>query len=564
MIVRVVSAAALAALLVAPAFSAGGAAGMKSDLGFDVRVVDPLTKVFPDSQLQVSTGQKIVIDAARNEYESAQLVVHADSKIKSLTVDVSGLKGLSEIAPHLKVNFLGWVTVSKGSAETPAEYKIGKIPGEFPDPLLDARSVSVGAGLNQPVWLTAFIPEQTAPGAYTGTVSVTADGVTSKVPLRVKVHAVTVPNARTLYVTNWLFTDKFASYHGVTKWSEGFWKILGEYARFMADHRQNVVLTPLMELITGADDGNGNLTFEFSKFDRWVEIFKKAGVQYIEGSHLGGRGDWEAADFDGSWPQITKPDGTLVQFLGMKTTSDEERKFLSQFLPAIQKHLEEKGWLDTYMQHLVDEPIPANAESYKKLSAVVKEFAPKFRIMDACMAKEIAGAIDIWVPLTSEYDVSKDFFIQRQKAGDEVWFYTCLAPKGKYMNRFIDYPLLATRLLHWANFKYGVTGYLHWGFNFWPADPYKDLEPNWGGSTFLPPGDSHIVYPGKHTLLSSIRMEAMRDGLEDFEMLQLLAKRNPGKAREISDSVIKSLTDYSIDTVIFRKARLALLNALEK
>lgn len=536
---------------------------MKSDMGFSVYVVDPLVKVFPDSQFTSGNDEKIVVNAARNEYESAQLAVHSNKPIESLSVYAAKLKGASEIVPVVKTNFVGWVTISKGNPETPPEYKIGTIPGKFPDPLTEAKSVSVAAGTNQPVWLTIHVPEDTVPGAYTGIVCVTADEKTVEVPLVVKVFSATVPAKRNLYLTNWFFTDKIAAVHGVEKWSEGFWKILGVYAKFMADYRQNTALTPLTELITGKDDGQGNYTFDFTRFDRWVETFKNAGVEYIEGSHLGGRSDWEAKDFDASWPQITKPDGSLVQFPGMKVTSDEERKLLSQYLPALQKHLEDKGWLSTYMQHLVDEPIPVNAESYKKLSSFVREFAPKFRIIDACQAKEIAGSIDIWVPLTSEYDQSRDFFVKRQKAGDEVWFYTCLVPKGKYMNRFIDYPLAATRLIHWANFMYGVTGYLHWGFNYWPADPYNELEPDWGGGSYLPPGDSHIVYPGKRSPLSSIRLEALRDGVEDYELFRLLEKKNSKKAHAICDSVIKSMTDYSIDSKVIHKARLELLEALE-
>ena len=563
MIIRIIGAIMLAATLALPACCAEGGAIMKSEAGFNVYVVDALTKVFPDSKLPSGGSAEITVNAARNEYESAQLAVHSDNAIKSLSVDVSMLKGESGIVPEVKADFVGWVTVSRGSAETPPEYKIGTIPGKFPDPLTGSKPVAVAAGMNQPIWLTIHIPADAIPGEYTGIVKVTADSKTVEVPITLKVFTAMVPDKRTLYVTNWFFTDKIAAAHGVEKWSEGFWKILGVYAKFMADYRQNTTLTPLTELIMGKDDGQGNYTFDFTRFDRWVELFKGAGVEYIEGSHLGGRGEWEAKDFDASWPQITKPDGSQVQFPGMKVSSDEERKLLSQYLPALQKHLEEKGWLDTYIQHLADEPIPVNAESYKKLSSYVREFAPKFRIMDACQAKEIAGSIDIWVPLTSEYDHSKDFFVQRQKLGDEVWFYTCLVPKGKYMNRFIDYPLAATRLIHWTNFMHGVTGYLHWGFNYWPADPYNELEPNWGGESFLPPGDSHIIYPGKRGPLSSIRMEAMRDGLEDFELLSLLARKNPKKAHAICDSVIRSMTDYSMDPKTIRKARLKLLEALE-
>jgi len=456
------------------------------------------------------------------------------------------------------------VPVKRGTTHTPPEDIAVKSPADVPDPLLQSGSVSVEAGKSQPIWLTIYIPKRATPGDYKGTVEIATSHGKSSVLLTIKVHPVTLPDARTLYLTNWFSTWKIADAHGLQQWSEPFWKMLEAYAWMMADHRQNVVLTQISELIKGHDDGNGNLTFDFSMFDRWVELFKKAGVVgTIEGGHFGTRGDWEAKDFDAIWPTILNPDGSVQPKPAIKVTSEEERKFLSQFLPALQKHLEEKGLLDNYVQHLADEPIPANAESYKKLSSFVRKYAPKLRIIDASMCTEIAGAIDIWVPQPPEYEQKLQFFTDRQRAGDEIWFYTCLSPKGKYMNRFIDYQLIKTRLLHWVNFKYGLTGYLHWGFNHWQADPFADLEPNWGGDNFLPPGDSHIVYPGKSGPMSSIRLEALRDGVEDFELLKLLEKKDPKKARAICDSVVRSLTDYTLDPSEFGKARMRLIKALE-
>lgn len=531
---------------------------------FTVWVADPLVKILPGTPVPAKPVAGIRVYAVRNEYESAQIVVTAGEKLEGVTVTVGALSGPSKVVPRVEANFLGFVPVKRGTTDTPPEDIAVKAPADVPDPLLQSKSVSVEAGKSQPIWLTIYVPKRATPGDYKGTVEIATSQGKSSVPLTIKVHPVTLPDARTLYLTNWFSTGNIASAHGLEKWGEPYWKMLEAYAWMMADHRQNVVITPIMELISGRDDGRGNLTFDFARFDRWVELFKKAGViGTIEGGHLATRSGWEAKDFDAIWPQITNPDGSVRPNPAVKTTSDEEERFLSQFLPALQQHLEEKGLLASYIQHLADEPIPANAESYKKLSSFARKYAPKLRIIDASMCTEIAGAIDIWVPQPPEYEQKQQFFTDRRKAGDEIWFYTCLAPKGKYMNRFIDYQLIKTRLLHWVNFKYGLTGYLHWGLNYWQADPFADLEPNWGGDNFLPPGDSHIVYPGKSGPMSSIRLEALRDGVEDFELLKLLEKKDLKKARAVCDSVVRSLTDYTLDPSEFRKARMRLIKALE-
>lgn len=538
-----------------------GAMGSSS---FQVWVADPLVKITRDVPvvgnvvIPVGTPKAVCIDAVANEYESGQIVVSTAANIKKLTAKLGAFSGPDGPKPQAKLNFVGYVPVKRGTTDTPDDHLVAKAPCDLPDPLLEDESISVDLAKNQPVWITVYVPKGAAPGDYTSTVEIDADGETASVPVQVKVHAFTLPDDRTLHITNWYSPGNLAKAHGVELYSEAYWKWLEVWARFMADHRQDTIITQVIDLTKGSDDGKGNLTFDFSQFDRFVELFKKAGVSgIIEGGHLAGRtgGAWDAVNFDGFYPAITMPDGSKRKNPTVLVTSEEYKFFLSQFLPALQKHLESKGWLDHYVQHLTDEPIPENAASYKIAAGYIRQYAPKLRIIDASMCDQIAGALDIWVPQPPEFGDKMKFFREREKAGDEVWIYTCLSPKGKYMNRFIDYHLLSVRLLHWVNFKYDLPGYLHWGFNYWQADPFKDLEPNWGGSQFLPPGDSHIVYPGKRGPMSSIRLEAMRDGIEDYELLRLLEKKNPKLAREICDSIVQSLTEYTLDPAVFRKAR---------
>ena len=559
------SAHAAVALTVTAFIALAGGKAMAKSSGFDVWVADALTKVLPDSKAPARAAKQARVEAVRNEYESAQIVVTAARKIEKLTVSIGAVAGPVGPKPGVKASFVGFVPVRKGTRETPDDHLLVKPPAEVPDPLLESESVSVEPAKNQPIWLTVHVPKDAEPGEYSCPVEVTGDGETVSVPLIVNVHAVTLPDERTLYVTNWFFADRIAVAHGVTQWSEPFWTVLGGYARFMAERRQNVILTPILQLIKRCDDGKGNMTFDFRDFDRWVEVFRKAGViGTIEGGHLGYHTNSSGSDFEAIWMGVT-PECAGTTNPVVTVTSEEYRRFLSQFLPALQKHLEEKGWIDIYVQHLCDEPVTWTAENYKKLASYVRQYAPKIKIIEASMCSDLAGAIDIWVVQPPHYLKDRKFFQERQKARDETWFYTCCGPNGKYMNRFVDYPLLDVRLLHWGNFKYGLTGYLHWGFNFWGKSPFMDIEPDFqavpGG--YLPPGDTHIIYPGKYGPLSSVRLEAMRDGIEDYELLKLLQKKSRKRAREICDSIVKSFSEYTLDPRAFRKARMRLLDALE-
>ncbi len=147
-----------------------------------------------------------------------------------------------------------------------------------------------------------------------------------------------------------------------------------------------------------------------------------------------------------------------------------------------------------------------------------------------------------------------------------MWFYTCLNPKGEFANRFLEQPLLKTRLLHWINFRFGSTGYLHWGLNYWKGeDPWDETTAiQTENGNILPGGDSWIIYPRDKRLYGSIRLEAMRDGIADYTLLQMLARKDEALAKEICRQTVYDWTTYDMSTTHFRAARHQILEALSK
>jgi len=124
--------------------------------------------------------------------------------------------------------------------------------------------------------------------------------------------------------------------------------------------------------------------------------------------------------------------------------------------------------------------------------------------------------------------------------------------------------LLKTRILHWINWRYRLTGYLHWGLNFWTSDPFNDDR----SREDLPPGDCWIVYPGPHGPVDSIRWEQMREGIQDYELLCLLDQRAREKGRlsaradEICAGLVPDPISYSRSHQDLRAARQAVIAAL--
>jgi hypothetical protein len=126
--------------------------------------------------------------------------------------------------------------------------------------------------------------------------------------------------------------------------------------------------------------------------------------------------------------------------------------------------------------------------------------------------------------------------------------------------------LLRPALLGWGGALFNLDGFLHWGLNHYrpQQNPFSQSVVKHGEHNSLPAGDTHIVYPGPDGPWSSLRLEAHREGFEDYELLQQLRERDSLQADEIIHRVIRGFDDYTKDVATFRAARKALLEALDK
>jgi len=196
----------------------------------------------------------------------------------------------------------------------------------------------------------------------------------------------------------------------------------------------------------------------------------------------------------------------------------------------------------------------------------VHSIRPKIGRIDAIEAPALRDDLEVWVPKLNHLYNWLPHYEQAREAGKEIWFYTCCHPMGVFPNRFLDMALVKTRILQWYNWRYEMSGYLHWGLNFWDDDPLHST-----GNPGLPPGDCWIVYPGPDGPLSSLRWEALRDGFEDYEYLWLLADTSRHVAAELkvdeasfdpsrrSDEfarrLVRTMIDYTRDPAELRAAR---------
>ena len=529
--------------------------------------VDPLEKVLAEASYFPEKEAKC--EVVRGEHTTLQFIVRSPFTIKDLKVSVSQAVSNDNSLPAAKTGFVGYVKVGRSIWDYSRD-RIVSVSGYYPDPVIETESVNVNSGNTQPIWISIPIPSDAVPGVYKGTVTITGINGNKKFRLSdeysVKVYPVTVGKP-TLWVTNW-----FSINPAQLKWMNGgqtfeeysdqHWEYIRTLARKMAEYRQNVaIISPIA--LSEFKYENGTWNIDFAKFDRVVDIFIEEGViGRIEGGHIGGRESTWLSQFVVTVPLKVQDKDKKYENLPISDPAAQE--FYKTFFPALNNHLKEKGWDKIYVQHLADEPIEENIKSYIEIAGFVRKLVPDFKFIDACHSKNLGDVLDIWVPQLDFMNRDYEFYNEQNMKGKEAWFYTCLSPKGEYVNRFIELPLLKTRYMHLLNFKYNIPGYLHWGLNYWNSnDPFTEQTSiQYEGGNVLPGGDSWIIYPKDGKLYSSIRYDAMRDGLVDYELLRMLEKKDSVKAREIVNKVIYRFDAYDNNIEAFRAHRRNIMELL--
>ena len=539
-------------------------ASVPNNAPFQLWAADPLVKVFPDTP--AAESKTIQISCAKNEYQSGQFAITARERLENVIVELSELtheSGYSLPRENLSWNFVGYVPLKKNTYHTPDSILLRKAPADFPDPLLEDRSITIEAGKTQPVWLTVFAPEDAPAGIYRGEVSVLTSEGEGTLDISLELYPFALPDEQHLLVTLWFSSSAIARSHNVETWSDEFWEVMERYAKNMGEYGQNVVQTPF-PVITGRRE-DGALEMDYTLVDKWVELFEKAGacrrIEFPAVAHAvreEGRGHWDAREL--ALNRISVRD----QETGETVDLPPEESW-ALFLADLDKHLQEHSWQDKAMIHISDEPTIYKVDAYCRIADFIHQHGPHLKIIEAIETTGFGKCLDVWVPKLSHFMNWYDEFEAQRKAGTEMWFYTCCHPYGRFPNRFIDFALIKTRLLFWLNWKYRLDGYLHWGLNHWTADPFKDMGDD------LPPGDRFIIYPGENGPMSSIRWEASREGLQDYEYLWLLAEKTrkvkmelgiatdfmdeKQRSDEICRSMVHSLTEYETDPQKLRAAR---------
>ncbi len=483
----------------------------------EIKVLSSLSKVFSDEICGDYEIEKL--SCLKNERVSFQIAVKTE-KDEKIAVSTDN--------EEVKIYSVKFVPVGLTAPEENRDdfFIRGAKSGLYPDVLIPANEISVKAGEWTSVWfeLTAKEPAEV-------TISLNDE----KVKINIDVADVQMPE-QTLICTHWFHSDCLSSYYEVETWGDEHWRIIGNFMKTAVEHGINFILTPMFTPPLDTEVGgerptvqlvdverkDGKYSFEFSKLKKWIELAFSCGMKYIEFSHLFTQ--WGAKNA----PKImAQTENGYERIFGWETDAhgSEYTDFLRQFAPAIIAFVDEMGIRDKVMFHTSDEPGEKDIESYRLASKIMQELFGEFKLVDALSEYEYykEGLVKLPVPAIESIE-------KFSGKVPELWTYYCCNPYWDNMpNRFMAMPSLRSRILGFILYKYGVKGFLHWGYNFYfkqyskgKINPYEVTD---AGGAFSS-GDSFVVYPAEDgTAYASLRLKVFYEAIQDYEVLKMLENK---------------------------------------
>lgn len=439
-------------------------------------------------------------------------------------------------------------------------------PFDVMEVLFETNEIELSAGLSHALLLDVEVASDASPGLYEGSLEFRFDHGTVSAPFTLEVHKTVLPATHRLHCVHWFSAvpENLTSDEPPTWWSERHWALIRNSAEQLRRFGDDTMFTPLINgrepLIQVSRDEKGTCEFDYSRFDRWVETFLDVGFSTFAGRHV----VYMGSDV---WV-LNRASNKIEPLLKDKNDQDAWLQFLPVFYRSLARHLDERGWTERYIQHQYDEP--SDTPRYERLSTLARTHMPRVRTIDA-----INGRPELYSPLVDIHVFNlitllnnADLADRRRAEGKAVWLYHCTSPYPPYPNRHLDRPLAECRLWPWICHKWRADGFLYWAANLYRgADEYKTSIgpfPNGSQDPGHPPGDAWFYYRGPDGLRPSMRIVAFRAGLIDHTLLTMLAEEDKDLAVQITDTLIRSATDYLTEPAVYHAARRRILEALDK
>jgi hypothetical protein len=352
-------------------------------------------------------------------------------------------------------------------------------PGVYPDglvPFLDpppsgaaivAVPFALAAGKDQPLWVDIAVPRDATPGIYYGVFDVTSDQGDAKVAVVLHVRKFALPLKPALR------------------------------SSFLAD---NPTLAIAQELL--ADRLN----------IASVDPAQERNLIDNDGYTIRGAGFWSGADISTCTMSAPPSPSSFVAAaaqhqadLELYDYSADEIGGCSGLIPTI------KAW-----------GLNIHASRMKNLVTM----APRTDLFDDGSGTG-RSAVDIWVVLPVTYNGAQSAIAAALAKGDAVWSYNTLVQDAYSPKWEVDWDPINERLQPgFLSESMSLTGLLYWRVDRWGADVWNTAM------GVIDQGDGVMVYPGGPIGITgvapSIRLKRLRDGVDDYDYVELLKQLGRG------------------------------------
>jgi Domain of unknown function (DUF4091) len=479
------------------------------------KVVSPLVKVRPG--VPVKGAAEARLSLARGECEGAQIVLPGTArKVTAGTLALKG-PGAALSATLWREGFIDVKTPSNSQGDT----------GPWPDPLLPVETPGEPS-LPAVLYVRVCAPAAQKPGKYRGELRVKADGnAVAPVPFTVEIQPFALPATASLPTSFGLSLYSIARGHGLPPESPEARTLLRAYARMLLEHRISAHGMSMTPPPVRFEDGQA--VVDFRAYDEEMTPF-------LEGSLL--------------------PSGarfTTAEVRDCRQASTDAEK--TAYYRAFAEHFRSKGWSAQLFFYAKDEPKPEDVPLVRAQSSRVRSAGRIPVLVTAPLDDALSGSADILTPTlncffprpgpqTCRNVLPIDKLRAKLPPGARVWWYQSCNSHGctggpaedptieraysGWASYMVDHPAPLNRAMGPLAFLGGVDGELYFDtvYAYNTKDPWKDIF-EFGGN-----GDGTLFYPGtpsrlgtkEHQPVASLRLEHIRDGMEDYEYLHLLAR----------------------------------------
>lgn len=518
-------------------------------------------------EVPAGSGTAVKLAAARNEWESFQILLRSDAPVRGINVEAADLTGPdAAVLPAADARLFRQqqLYLAEGTYRN-EDFK----PGWYPDPLipftdpvtrkplqaarLRAVPFDLPAGQTHGFWVDLYVPPDAKSGEYRGTYRVTgASGKAVEIPVTLIVWDFELPRVSTMRTALGSPAGRMRGYYrqrakeGKEQEPSDWAAVETQCAEMLSRHRINATPPSGSLAVESQDDGTFRIPAEQVRRLR----------EFVDRYHVNAL-------------QVPNPSGVVKD-------PDGEREKLAAWLASWDRAAAELDRPEVvFFTYLRDEPNDEEAYRFvQKWGRAIRQSksAVKVMVVEQTWTQDEAwgdlyGAVDIWCPLFCLFKAESA--AQRQALGETVWTYTALCQQEKTPWWHIDYPLLNYRVPAWIAWRYRIRGLLYWGgMSYWNqvGDPWTDPKtycPRGPEQAPIYNGEGTLVYPGRAVgydgIAPSLRLKALRDSIEDYEYLAILERS--GRAAE-AQKVILPLADswfqWEANPAAYEKSRAAL------